>query len=475
MKGKLVRHAGAVTSLCWLTACSIDAHSPSEGPTPLLANELKSSSLTPTITATPGSVPKIGAAINIVAPVGTTYVKFPALPSAICHLHDTQTLPGLKVVTDGDGVGGATLTVAAGAPTAALTLDCVDRNGNKASQSLTLSVGPVYVEPRLPPSTAQYTVTPPLAGDPLAWSQSQLTSAGYPPRPDDVGSDAYVNWRAIVSKPIRTLANAVSLQSAERGTVYGAYYAGGHEARPNVGGSPSQYEVVSASWTVPFLSPTYDTYVWVPMLIWVGINADISDVGATNNDLIQVGTDDETYTVVEFGGYYFFQTDIPFYESLSAPSNGGENFWGTVTTAPGHQITAMVWTCVGSGDYTPTIVSPQACYWFDDATAGVALKYYLPILDNVFSGRDAWWIMERRPAQTAFCGGGQEVWQWPDFGTMQISSLYAAGGDYSAVVTNTMTQTGSPTSTLLSASTVNNSTHVLTETWKNYGADYCLP
>jgi hypothetical protein len=157
------------------------------------------------------------AGLALAAPVGLqraiqrdqdTPLVLAVMPKATCILHpEGFSEPTLNLFSD--DAGRVRLYARARESAVAQTkllLDCTGIDGNRAGYALELSVDPQAAVAQKGEDLALNVpigkTRPPLSGDPLRFTQQELTSQGYPLRPDPVHApEPYASWLQMVSRP----------------------------------------------------------------------------------------------------------------------------------------------------------------------------------------------------------------------------------------------------------------------------------
>jgi hypothetical protein len=291
-----------------------------------------------------------------------------------------------------------------------LLLDCADEAGKVKSYPLEITgatsdlTSALAVDPR-PPGINR----PPINGDPGRYSDAELVSAGYPPRPDSHGSPAaYAHWLKVVSTP----AVAVSGRPIERKKTFNAQtsdiWSGGVIDQPG-----AIYDLVSGVINVPSA-----TYADCPASdcfgsLWVGLDGSPfqSADGRGSPDVLQDGIVIQAINVHSFHG--------TFYGSWVEWFPGNEVTIG-VAVHPGDQLFAEAWI----GDSTGAITASGSYGWFYMYNETTTAYYQGNLAEPSgikFVGNDAEWIMERQNTNGTH-------WPLVHFGNASISQLFARNG-----------------------------------------------
>jgi hypothetical protein len=142
-------------------------------------------------------------------PGSETLVVVETSPHASCVLRHDE-IKDRTMRLDADETGNVRFHVRAPHGSNAITvhLDCTGEDGGTTRHSVEIRGDPHYNPAATPEegaagSRAPASTHPPLAGDPLAPTNRELISRGYPPRPDPVAAPGrYARWLKKVSRPI---------------------------------------------------------------------------------------------------------------------------------------------------------------------------------------------------------------------------------------------------------------------------------
>jgi Peptidase A4 family len=222
-------------------------------------------------------------------------------------------------------------------------------------------------------------------------SDEELSSAGYPPRPDPVASpEAYSIWLGLVAQPITLLPpRAVSrtdIGHRSRNTLEAGLAA---EHDPNWSGieavhAPRSVMEVSGNWHVPNIVGVEVDHVGYSSM-WVGLDGDENN-DPDASDLVQAGTEQDSASA---GPFVFFNytswTELvpnqPFEQQTALSIN------------PGDYMQVMAWVC--DADRHQDADGNNACFFVWDQTQGQAVKVQTPLSGTHFQGSEAEWIVER--------------------------------------------------------------------------------
>jgi hypothetical protein len=279
-----------------------------------------------------------------------------ALPELQCTLYPTGEAPsvGVPVFTDGDGY--ARFYAVRPASTYAvteLTLDCKDSAGRASSYAVDLTAAATFTPHPLDLANEPGRDRPALAGDPLAYTQAQLISAGYGLRPDPASDPAaYARWLAAASKPARLL-------EAKRPDLH-SHGVTSTTANPWSGsvliGSPD-YVSTEATFNVPTGVPGGDHTTATEISIWNGLGG-----FGTGSGLIQGGVSIHTTpTVASYGSWREYCCGDP-------DSNG---YGGAFTPKPKDEIYSQEWYCDAHGN--PNLTGGYGCTYLLNETTGALL------------------------------------------------------------------------------------------------------
>jgi len=337
----------------------------------------------------------------VIAPGKAAPVVVNALPRAACTLRaqgDSGVPHSMTLYSDDQGhVRFHVQAKAESISPPQLDLEC--QSGNQTANysiEVTANTALAAIAPAAAAPSQTGTVRPPLTGDPMAPSQSELISRGYPPRPDPVQlPEAYATWLRIVTTPM-TMVEPKLIQQPNRFHV---------AANPNPSPVPSPflpstgtssnwsglvlyqdarlfdpvplqpYDIVSAEWIVPAV--TGEPNIQDDSAFWTGMD------GWGSNNVLQDGTEQQAFTFAHFGiqftiaNYYAWTEFFPFPEQLISNFN----------VSPGDHIGAVVSGKIGTGS--------GLCFLVDLTTGIQAFVSVSAPPGITFTGNSAEWIMER--------------------------------------------------------------------------------
>jgi hypothetical protein len=142
---------------------------------------------------------------RVVSPGTETLLLIRVAPRATCTLFHSD-IPERTLRLDADDQGIVRIHAKAPAGTAPieLQLQCVDEAERMTTYTIEVRSDPAAAaeaEGRRVPASEEV-VQPPLQGDPMALTNSELVSRGFPPRPDPATAPAlYARWLRTVSRP----------------------------------------------------------------------------------------------------------------------------------------------------------------------------------------------------------------------------------------------------------------------------------
>ena len=252
-------------------------------------------------------------------------------------------------------------------------------------------------------------VRPPLAGNPLALSQSDLLRGNYPLRPDPVQApEAYATWLRMVTTPTTVIQpklieqphrfhaaaapSPVPPQPVGPSTAYSQYWSGlvlEQDPRTVVPFQLPPYDVVSAEWYVPAVTGAPDGDVEADSAFWTGMDG--WDFNPTRGrDVLQGGTEQDVFTVTYQGilftitNYYSWAEFFPSSEQLISNFNVG----------PGDHLVVQVF--MTDGNFVDVNGFWGVCY-VQNLTTGYAVRVLLNAYNasTTFAGNSAEWVMER--------------------------------------------------------------------------------
>jgi hypothetical protein len=333
------------------------------------------------------------------APNVHTPMVLKAEADAECSLHavgDFDPSHAMKLYTNAEGYTRVYLTAKPESQDTHLQLDCITADA--------ITVHPIHVHTASAPTddmpapeasipTPQGAQVLPALTDEAArqLSDKEITSLGYPPRPDPTAAPGlYAEWLNLVSRPTTLLPvhprnhTDISHQrpGIEAATAEASYNWSGFELRS----SPFTYINVSANWSVPpVVIPEVGKQTYSSL--WVGLDGDgVGGDTLAKRDLVQDGTESDAS---DFGGV-FAANYYAWTELVPTQPTAQEQF----SVNPGDAIFAHVWVGDSSGNQDLYGLN----YWFfiEDITQQQAARFSMPYSNiDPFTGSEAEWIMER--------------------------------------------------------------------------------
>jgi hypothetical protein len=356
-------------------------------------------------------------------------VTVQVIPQSVCFFYHPEA-PGRRLQLDADDQGLVRFHARAltGAEPTEFHLECRGGDGQMELYTISLSSDIHYTaamngDELEPAAMVEGEERPALEGDPMAPSNLELVSRGYPPRPDPEKAPAqYARWLKNVSRSYTRISTRLaahpeygevkrgpfekSLPSAPRGGTFrqgqqtaagwtdnhiSSSWCGAYYTHPI-----NQFAYIQADWIVPQVFDFPKSPGFSAVVEWVGLdNAKV--------DLYQAGTGSECYTI--FG--YQITTYFMWMESL--PWNWWEipNF----PVSPGDEVSVDIWVAneFGTTIYEDGSFDGLTCeennVWFymNNATNGASFMGTYPTapesvygLHNTgFSGYTAEFILER--------------------------------------------------------------------------------
>jgi hypothetical protein len=388
----------------------------------------------------------------------TTPIFVHVEPGAACAAHPAGAAsePGAEAFyADERGWLRLGVTMPPGAPEVDLGFACTAPGGGVVDRVLAIhaiagSAAPAG-NPAPPPAPGR--TRPALEGDPTAVTQRELTSRGYPPRPDPAAApEAYAAWLAVVSRPSFVPegdALLVPKGSQSRGSTSsssnwsGAYTTEGPHAQ------------VSASWTVPWISTDpMNLYTRYESCAWQGLGG-----AAHSSGLIQAGTwHTLTLTTDVVNGVptaVWLANYSAWYESTSDTGNGAAHFLSSASypVDPGDAVYSATYICDADGALDAS--GEYGCMSVSDSTWGWTSPIEILPIDGPASWVDAEadYIVERPSV------GGSTSYGLASYGTVTFTGLSPALGSGANLVTMIRS------SDTLSSPTLESSTKLLL-TWE---------
>lgn len=311
-------------------------------------------------------------------------ITIASLPDSTCTLTDDKSGNSTQILADDEG-----LVHLWAAPTAAsktLTLDCDEANGSggslRAHYNFDLAETKTFAT-AVPRATSKRRRVLPGLADPNGISQSAVTAAGYPPRPD-TGSPRYESWRRLVATPV-TLIDANTIETElHRGPATSATSQNWSGLILDYPGSApyTKYTDVGSTYTIlPFYQQGTGTSIASP---WVGLG------GSTDNAIIQEGLDG-----VSVGGVTTYKPWVEYFpNSLIYPA---------FAVSLGDVVYWEVWECDSSRNYGPTRTG-YGCFYWADLTKGTSyIKTIKKPTSATFLGGSCEAIVERVTDCGSYC------------------------------------------------------------------------
>jgi hypothetical protein len=361
-----------------------------------------------------------------------TPVQVQASPNAVCTLSATDDpAVNMKVFADGAGWVRFDARIDRYVTTASMQLRCVSRDDQSATTQI-LRFRPstsdelgVSDETRAPsPDFVIAHSRPALSGDPMSYTQDELTAGEYPMRPDPVTAPgAYAKWLRSVSSPGVRLAGDPISQT-------GVPHAGRSSASTKNSNNWSGFEIfnhiykwIEGDWQVPSVTgDNSSSNTTAVSAEWIGMDGDRGYSDIIQDGTLQNAIRTNGVTVTTYAGWFEY--------SYGTSGSLNQLSQSQFPCGAGDSIYAQVW----DGDSAGHIVWNGGYGWFylenDSVTIGGSHPYYstdLPAPSGTsFAGATAEWIMER------------EIWmgnQHPelaDYGTASMTEAFAldTGGHF---------------------------------------------
>jgi hypothetical protein len=374
------------------------------------------------------SISSSAAALKFIRPSGITSLTVRTLPNADCTLVKSGDLPESGLEFGSDELGQVHFyahPAGAALHSASLALNCTAADGTVSAQQVDVSVDASATDdPLLQPGKPR----PPLAGDPMSYSQSELVQRGYPPRPDPSQSPGtYQKWLAKVSRQAMMVGPGVPLR---RKHVFNAQYSSHWSGCATT--QTLTFEAVEGSWVVPTVTGTRGQSPCAvgnvsESSFWVGVD------GWLNTEaLIQTGTSQYVYFYPESGstcssGGYMFSDYYAWVEYYTAYNGGSGPEVYEFDVSPGDQMDGEAW----AGDYQGTFSDAYyAKGWYDIYDSNSDSEYLgsqqppapdsNPPAGAYFEGLNAEWILENPKNPDGDCPSCPTY--FADYGTATMSS-----------------------------------------------------
>ncbi len=302
---------------------------------------------------------------SVVAGLRTT-LSIQTTPGASCIFradNDTNSGHTLRLDADEDGVVWIHAKAKSQSPMpVTASLDCTAENGKQTHYPLEVVAHPAG--PRSTPlSTRQQAhgkLLPALGSEAESMTSSELVAHGFPPRPDQTRSPgAYAQWKKLVSHsfvavnpkriPHPEVRHSPTLplpppRITYSNSIFFSNWSGAYMTNPDV-----RYWDVQADWVLPAVQD-------VPLYIGYAAAAEWVGLDNSGNDLVQSGTDSESYDISFFGNEWNFQNYSMWIESLPYAPYYLPNF----PVSPGDEISVSIFladqngnTTFYNGDLTP--------------------------------------------------------------------------------------------------------------------------
>ena len=288
-----------------------------------------------------------------------------AAPDQRCTLHPPGSpSTGITVFTDADGYARFhAVRPSAGKPAEKLTLSCVDPAGGAASYPVDLTANDTFAHRPLNLASEPGIDRPALTGDPLSYTQAQLSRDGYGLRPDPAAAPAmYAAWLEAATKPGRMLfAKRPDKHSHNTVTTTpGSFWIG------SVLTGSAPYDSITATFQVPTAIPGAFGTTSTEAVIWPGLGG-----FGTNSGLIQAGvlfsTTPTTAAYSTWREYCCADTDT---------ASGAHNDSGAFVPSPGDEILAQAWYCDANGQ--TNINGGFGCTYLYDFQSGAVYNCTMP-------------------------------------------------------------------------------------------------
>jgi hypothetical protein len=359
------------------------------------------------------------------------------MPGLQCELHPpgTPAANEIPLATDSDGYA-RFYAVRAGKGEAGqwLTLSCTNSSGMAFSYHVNLASADTFAARPLNLAAEPGKDRPPLAGNPMHFTQAQLLHGGYGLRPDPKTSPAaYKRWLAAASVDGRMLyAKKPNLHSHTATSQTAGPWAGAV-----ITGAPT-YAAVEGTFNVPTAIPGGDQTSTTESAIWNGLGG-----FGTGSGLIQSGV--SLYTTSTAAAYSTWRE----YCCGDSNSNG---YYGNFTPNPDDEMYAENWYCNAGGNID--VNGGYGCSYLVDLKTRAILNCTVP----KGSGSPCWSV----PAIAGMTFGPAAEFiienQSP-----QVSSTSTAFTDFSPPVTMAGTAYSTRTSSFSQNIGNDPSLHVLTD------------
>jgi hypothetical protein len=286
-----------------------------------------------------------------------------AAPDLACKLHAPGSAPdsGLAVFTDGDGYARFhAVRAGPGVPVQPLVLSCTDQAGRASQYSVDLSSDETFANRPVNIANERGVDRPALAGDPLSYTQAQLSRDGYGLRPDPAAAPAaYASWREAATKPGRMLyAKRSDGRTHNVTTTTGPPWIG------SVMTGSTPYGSITATFQVPTVLAGEDGTTSTEASLWPGLGGFNSGSGS---GLIQAGVSLQTTPTAA--------TYLTWREYCCGdPDSNG--YSGAFVPSPGDKILAQAWYCDANGQVN--LGGGFGCSYLYDFQSGLVFSCTIP-------------------------------------------------------------------------------------------------
>jgi hypothetical protein len=400
-----IRRIPLIIAVAAASACSGADPTTGSAPTP------GSSFATPTphvlsAPATPSAATAPTTIHKIIRPSGQTIVLVTqSIPNADCSILNAELAaspPQNSRAFASDELGQVRLFVDPGNTDGEpinVILDCLGQDDSTSLTPIEFDVGDnVALADEI--LTPHGIARPALAGDPMSYTQEQLISAGFPPRPDPSKSTtSYANWLRIASHAATQITNVTphlhgSRSSACTGMEQCNTFWSGDVATTTSYGS---WELVDAIWDVPSVTGQYGSgcpsTVQNSASLWDGLG------GWGANSLIQgvsflnVVTSRSSSCATSHVATYSAHA-----EYWAGNGTGQDVQVGSFGTNPGDEIQGEAWSSSSSSCYPFSTNGAYGCYYVYDYTNNQYVSTSIPAPTAAgslsFNDVSAEWIME---------------------------------------------------------------------------------
>jgi hypothetical protein len=366
-----------------------------------------------------------------VPPEHATLVTVQVEPESVCFFYHPE-VPERRIQLDADNRGIVRFHARAlkGAAPTEFHLEC-HNSGQAELHTIALSADARHARSMSAPELESAPIVagdvrPPLEGDPLAPSNAELVSRGYPPRPDPEKSAAqYSRWLKNVSRSFTKIdtrlvahpeysrsrgvrapeGQAVQESGAAKPTLKAAAgskanidygnWAGAQYTKPT-----GQFASIQADWNTPQIFALPGGPVSSTVVVWIGLDD-------TSGDLYQAGTGSQCLAISSTDTVFWEITSY-FMWAESLPS-----YWWVIpnfAVSPGDQITVDIWvanqfgtTIYQVGDAGLTSQDNSVWFYLTNVTNGAVFIGTYPTAPESlggesstgFTGTTAEFILER--------------------------------------------------------------------------------